>query len=330
MGRRRRQIAASLAAAGVDKEETGPLCPAARSAPRMGNELVEYEALPEDASMASHMAAGALAGIAEHTATFPIDSIKTRMQVLRPHPTATYRSVGHALSSIRATEGFRRLWRGVGSVVLGAGPAHALYFAAYERAKAALVQQASREPIAVGAAGVCATVIADTFMTPFDVVKQRMQVHGSVHRGVWSCARDILRREGLGGFFVSLPATLILNAPFHAIQFPVYESVRSLLVRGDDARQPRYSPLAHVVAGGVAGGTAAFCTTPIDVVKTTLQTRNLLDGRISGMREAIRVLLRERGPSAFLMGAVPRTLTFVPGTAICWSVYEYFKWILRE
>ena len=42
---------------------------------------IDYEALPDDASLAAHLTAGALAGIMEHTVMFPIDSIKTRMQM---------------------------------------------------------------------------------------------------------------------------------------------------------------------------------------------------------------------------------------------------------
>lgn len=284
----------------------------------------EYESLPSHAPPSIHLIAGALAGIAEHTCTFPIDSIKTRMQVLHPHPTALYNSTLHAAHQIATKEGALRLWRGVGSMIMGAGPAHAIYFATYEQAKRVMVKDAGSEPVAVGIAGACATAISDAFMTPFDVVKQRMQVHGSTG-GVLECARRVWRVEGLAGFFVSYPTTLLLNVPFHMIQFPVYEATRALLLNHPP---DRYSPLTHIIAGGVAGGTAAFCTTPIDVIKTTLQTRNLTGKNLSGMREAIRYILKERGPRAFLMGAAPRALTFIPGTAICWSVYEYFKWHL--
>ncbi|CAG8767515.1 5916_t:CDS:1, partial [Ambispora leptoticha] len=37
---------------------------------------VEYEALPENSSIAVNLIAGALAGIGEHTIMYPVDSIK--------------------------------------------------------------------------------------------------------------------------------------------------------------------------------------------------------------------------------------------------------------
>ena len=83
---------------------------------------------------------------------FPVDSIKvgierhyfsqslkkilqTRMQVFASSPIAIYSGVGNAFSRISSTEGMRALWRGVWSVVLGAGPAHAVHFGTLEAVK---------------------------------------------------------------------------------------------------------------------------------------------------------------------------------------------------
>ena len=54
---------------------------------------------------------------------------------LRPNPNARYANPFKALASIARTEGFSALFRGMGAISLGAGPAHALYFAAYEESK---------------------------------------------------------------------------------------------------------------------------------------------------------------------------------------------------
>lgn len=98
--------------------------------------------------------AGSLAGITEHAVIFPVDSIKvsirkdhkavymligralqTRMQVFTTQPAAIYTGMTNAFSRITNTEGASRLWRGVWSVILGAGPAHAVYFGTYEAVK---------------------------------------------------------------------------------------------------------------------------------------------------------------------------------------------------
>ena len=248
--------------------------------------------------------------------------------MLRPHPDAMYKDSFDAFkSAARSQDGLKRLWRGVWSVVIGAGPAHALYFGSYEQAKKILVpagSDAASSPVSVGLSGAIATSLADGFMTPFDVIKQRMQVHDSPFKSVYRCGLEIFRREGLSAFFISYPTTLFLNIPFQMVQFPTYEFLRKLLHRNRD-----YDPVSHIVSGGLAGGLAAALTTPIDVVKTALQTRGLsmtdAEGKLGGMKDAVKLVYRERGWSGFARGLGPRMLTHMPATAICWGFYEYLK-----
>lgn len=42
------------------------------------SESNEYECLPPHASLTTHMTAGAVAGILEHTVMYPVDSVKVR------------------------------------------------------------------------------------------------------------------------------------------------------------------------------------------------------------------------------------------------------------
>ncbi|KAG9285899.1 hypothetical protein G9A89_013324 [Geosiphon pyriformis] len=291
----------------------------------------EYEALPENSSIAVNLIAGALAGIGEHTIMYPVDSIKTRMQVLNPQPAAVYTGVANAFTRISTTEGVRTLWRGVNSVILGAGPAHALYFGTYEICKDLFgaYKTPGHHPIATAAAGACATIASDALMNPFDVIKQRMQVHGSIYRNVLECARSVYAHEGLAAFYISYPTTLTMTIPFQAAQFSSYEYFRKVLnPRGN------YDPKTHVIAGGLAGAIAAAATTPLDVAKTLLQTRgDSSDPRIrncTGLMEAFRIIYEQNGVKGFMRGLKPRVLSHVPSTAICWSVYEYFKWFISS
>jgi solute carrier family 25 iron transporter 28/37 len=57
------------------------------------------------------------------------------MQLITTQPSAIYSGVVNAVSRISSHEGATALWRGVNSVLLGAGPAHALSFALYEQCK---------------------------------------------------------------------------------------------------------------------------------------------------------------------------------------------------
>jgi solute carrier family 25 iron transporter 28/37 len=299
-------------------------------------EEYDYESLGQNATVGQDALAGALAGIAEHCAMYPVDSIKTRMQVIqtatRPQMLATASATGPVImggsTQFRTTS--RNLWRGVNSVVMGSGPAHALHFGTYEACKDLFGGNAEGHHFfSTAAAGACATLTHDTFMNPFDVVKQRMQLGDSTFASVRECARHVYTKEGLKAFYISLPTTLTMSIPFQSIQFAIYEYFRKVLNPNG-----QYDPKTHAIAGGLAGAFASSVTTPLDVVKTLLQTRGQnSDPRIrnaSGLLDAAEIIKERYGLRGFFRGFKPRVLTHMPSAAISWSVYEYFKWFISE
>jgi len=291
-------------------------------------EEIDYESLP-GGSLASNLLAGAFAGIMEHTVMYPVDAIKTRMQIVNPAPGAIYSGITNAVAHISSTEGIRSLWRGIASVAMGAGPAHAVYFATYETVKHRLGGNVGNEhhPFVAATGGACATIASDALMNPFDVVKQRMQVHGSTYRSISECARSVFQNEGLAAFYISYPTTLAMTIPFTALQFTAYESLSKVL-----NPTKAYDPLTHCLSGGLAGAAAAAATTPLDVIKTLLQTRgSSRDERIRncrGLVDAAKTIHQREGMKGFLRGMRPRIVTTMPSTAICWTSYEMAKFYL--
>lgn len=97
-----------------------------------------------DCAFISVIVSNALESGNEHNANFQHDFIpkfslcQTRMQSLQPEPAARYKNVMDALHRIVATEGVWRPMRGLNATAVGAGPAHALYFACYEKLKRTL------------------------------------------------------------------------------------------------------------------------------------------------------------------------------------------------
>lgn len=151
-----------------------------------------------------------------------------------------------------------------------------------------------------------------------------MQIYNSEFRSVATCARTIYAREGLRAFYVAYPTTLMMNIPFTAVQFTVYDHLKAFI-----NPENHYDPLKHVVSGGVAGAVAAAVTTPLDVAKTLLQTRGTSDDsqirNARGMRDAFRIIWQRDGGRGFFRGLTPRVLTHVPSNALCWMSYEFFS-----
>ena len=148
-----------------------------------------------------------------------------------------------------------------------------------------------------------------------------MQVHGSnkMYKSISQCARTVYRAEGLAAFYVSYPTTLCMTVPFTALQFTAYESISKVI-----NPTKSYDPFTHCVAGGLAGAFAAGLTTPLDVIKTLLQTRGTAhDAEIrsaKGLIVAASIIKRQYGWVGFCRGLWPRIITTMPSTAICWYV----------
>lgn len=293
---------------------------------------IDYESLPVNSSMATHMIAGAFAGTMEHCVMYPFDFVKTRMQVLHPDPNAQYRNIIHAFYKIVSTEGPLRTIRGINATLYGAGPAHALYFAAYEKLKILLSKHTKQNALTPGLAGIGATFLHDAIMTPAEVVKQRMQVYNSPYKSCLDCARCINRSEGITAFYRSFITQLIMNVPFQSIHFIFYELTQ------DHINADRgYNPLTHVTSGAIAGAVAAAATTPFDVCKTLLNTQQgcmlgVLNGKVNvrGIVNAVVTIHANSGMTGFFKGMSARVVYQMPSTGLSWLVYEFFKHLLKN
>ncbi|XP_064031752.1 mitoferrin-1 isoform X4 [Pogoniulus pusillus] len=183
-----------------------------------------------------------------------------------------------------------------------------------------------------GVAGSVATLLHDAVMNPAEVVKQRLQMFNSPYTSVVACVRTVQRTEGFGAFYRSYTTQLTMNVPFQAIHFITYEFMQEQLNPHRD-----YHPQSHIVSGAVAGAVAAAATTPLDVCKTLLNTQENLalssvnvSGHLSGMLNAFKTVYQLGGLPGYFRGVQARVIYQMPSTAIAWSVYELFKYLLTK
>ena len=123
-------------------------------------------------------------------------------------------------------------------------------------------------PMQAAFSGSIASLSHDLFITPFDLVKQRMQL--GYYDSTLHCLKSIVRSEGIRALYVSFPTTVVMNIPYGAVMVAVNESSRKILDPSG-----RYSLTTSMIAGSIAGAIAAAITNPLDVIKTRLQTQNL-------------------------------------------------------
>ena len=153
-------------------------------------------------------------------------------------------------------------------------------------------------------------------------------MYNTPYRGALHCASTVFRTEGITAFYRSYTTQLSMNIPFQVFHFVTYEFLQDNM-----NKSRRYDALSHMLSGAGAGAFAAAITTPLDVAKTLLNTREQRfelqrEKQIHGMFNALVTIYKTTGVKGYFRGATARVVYQTPSTAICWSVYEFFKHML--
>ena len=235
------------------------------------------------------------------------------------------------------TAGLSRLWRGVQTMFIGCIPAHALYFSSYELVKSTSPDPEHISPFLSSLAGAAAVTGHDLIMTPLDTMKQRIQL-GHYQGSVQKAAQQIVQSEGWTALYRSFPITLASNIPYGMVMVSTHEAAKEALGGGS-------SPQWQVVltASSIAGCVASAVTTPLDRIKTSIQTQQLtpINCRVHKRQKCRRnipttwqtaaaTILQQEGPVGFFRGMTPRVLSHTPAVAISWTTYETLKQHLMD
>ena len=246
---------------------------------------------------------------------YPIDTLKTRLQ---------------SSSGFYATGGFRGIYAGVGSALIGSAPGAALFFVSYESIKTGLkrVREARKlsgewsEPIEHMLAASVGEVAACAVRVPTEVVKQRaqaLQAGSSLGALRYILAqRKVIGFKGVWGeLYRGWSITVVREVPFTVVQFPLWEGLKEW--RRRKTGRESISAAESGLFGSISGAVAAGVTTPLDVLKTRLM---LAREKVS-VGVLLAQILRESGPRAFFAGMGPRVLWIGAGGAVFLGTYQW-------
>ncbi|XP_041488515.1 mitochondrial glutamate carrier 2 isoform X2 [Microtus oregoni] len=244
-------------------------------------------------------------------------------------------------------EGFLGMYRGAAVNLTLVTPEKAIKLAANDFLRQLLMQDGTQqnlkmEMLAGCGAGICQVVVT----CPMEMLKIQLQDAGRLavgHQGSASAAptsrpystgpasahkrpsatliaRELLRTQGLSGLYRGLGATLLRDIPFSIIYFPLFANLNQLGVSELTGK----APFTHsFMAGCAAGSVAAVAVTPLDVLKTRIQTlkKGLGEDTYSGVTDCARKLWTQEGAAAFMKGAGCRALVIAPLFGIAQGIY---------
>lgn len=170
------------------------------------------------------------------------------------------------------------------------------------------------------ACATCSGVAASVAMTPFEVVKIRLQTESLYrHRryyGALHCARVLWGQGGIRKLYRGVQATIARDVPGSVVYFGCYGELRKRLPQ--DAT--RWNIASILLAGGVAGVCQWLVVMPFDTVKTAIQTaeeRVYID-----WIHTWRTLYRTKGIGIFYLGLGPALCRAFAANASCFAGVE--------
>ena len=181
--------------------------------------------------------------------------------------------MGGTMLHIARTEGASALYSGIVPGLQRQMAFSAIRIGAYERVKEIYLELTGAEG-GLGvmgvrvAAGVTTGTLAILAAQPTDVVKVRMQVAGGrqQYKGVLDAYLTIKREEGVrGGLYRGTVPNIGRNCIINVGETVVYDAVKDAIIQG--GYMVDGIPL-HFTSAVVAGVTATFVASPVDVIKT--------------------------------------------------------------
>ncbi|KAI9891824.1 MAG: Mitochondrial 2-oxodicarboxylate carrier 2 [Vezdaea aestivalis] len=284
--------------------------------------------------------AGAVAGVSEILLMYPLDVVKTRVQLQTGKGTGqdSYNGMVDCFRKIIKNEGFSRLYRGISAPILMEAPKRATKFAANDewgklyRKTFNTPQMTQQLSILTGASAGATEAIV---VVPFELIKIRLQDRASAgkYNGMIDAVVKTVKAEGPLALYNGLESTMWRHILWNAGYFGCIFQVRNLMSKPDTKAQQVRNDL---LSGAVGGTVGTILNTPMDVVKSRIQNSPKVPGQLPKYNwawPALGTVMKEEGFGALYKGFVPKVLRLGPGGGILLVVFtgvmDFFK-KLRE
>ncbi|XP_003738484.1 solute carrier family 25 member 40 [Galendromus occidentalis] len=201
--------------------------------------------------------------------------------------------------------------------------------------------------VIASSSGAVATAL---FMTPFDVVKVRLQSqqkallhnrcltycnvlveqvcvcpggdrlwHQAPLKGTTDALVKIARHEGVGSLWSGLPPTLLMAVPATVIYFATYETIKYRIQRN---KLIESTVGCAVTAGAAARLATVTAISPLEMCRTKLQSQKMSYGQLI---RAVQEMVQARGVRSLYLGLSSTLLRDVPFSCLYWACYESLK-----
>ena len=164
--------------------------------------------------------------------------------------------------------------------------------------------------ISVGIANICTS--------PLDMIKVRMQLSKS-ETNIYKIGTNIIQTEGIFSLWRGIGPSIARGFFFGGARLGLYTPIKNRI--SNDLPPNFYQKM---LAGSISGGLAAAVTSPIELIKTTLQSKKSNDISKNSL-QIIRNIINKHGVIGLWNGAIPGLLRSSLLTASQCAIYDESK-----
>ena len=266
---------------------------------------------------------GAFARAAQILAMYPVDTIKTGVQVSRgvvsSSPQVSSRLCKRLFIRRRC---FLSL---VGQILYGM-----LTFSIYESLREYLTRKFPHlsHYLHVIIAAATGDALGSLWLTPSEVVKSKTQE--GLYYGAAATTLFVAKAAGPVGFYQRFGAALARDVPFRIIQLSLYEAMHEWYSKKICARRNLF-PLENLTLGAITGTLTAAATTTLDVVRTRMMSQTPgANAMLKNALDCVPKTVSKEGLPALYKGIAPRCMLIGPLSAIFFLAYETAKAFCRN
>lgn len=260
---------------------------------------------------------GILAGAGEVVFTYPLDTIKTQLQ-LQPKK---YTGILNCGTSIITNTGGIGLYYGVFPSLLQVAGKSGIRFTIYDflcnkiKDKGKISNKASL--ISGLLAGAAEALIWTAPTERIKILQQKLSDNNQRYKSTFNISKDIIKNNGITGLYTGTVPTIIKQSLSVGVRFYLYNLLKNTFIN------PEKSPKRWetVIIGGISGCLSTVINHPVDVVKSHIQAQ---EGKKTNIIKTTKELVNKNGYSVLLKGLNARFVRVGLAQSITFTIYESF------
>ena len=310
---------------------------------------------------AIHFMTGGIAGCMGAAAVFPIDLVKTRLQAQKGDGDEELKYKGgiHCFRTVLREEGPLGLYSGLSAQLIGVWPEKAMKLSANDFMRGVLADPITGsipipgQVLAGAFGGLCQTV----FTNPLEIVKIQLQLGGASSAASNKAAMvpvlsasavasmeetsvaeetaagglrlvQVVKDLGLVGLYRGVDTCAARDMFFSGLYFPLFATLKELL-----ANHGHSGGVWLLIAATLAGGPAAYLSTPLDMIKTRQQAAAASASPGSeppSAKHCLDEILAESGWRGLFTGGAARVIRSAPQFGVTLTVYDQLNSAVQQ